>query len=156
MEGWQRAALRQAEAVWAEALLRRVAANPGPMRKLGVEPDLRLVSILSAERAETLAADAMKSWPSEAVLSILDQCGDGWSAALSRAVLDWLRGSDLKADYTRRHWLIQSAAVRIHPSLAADAEQGWPQDLPPAAQQAVHEFVMTLRFRNDFHKELAP
>jgi hypothetical protein len=156
IEGWQRAAMQQLEAGWAGALLRRIAANPGPMRKLGVEPHLRLASVLPAEEAEALAIEAMNRWPTEAVPSVLDQCGVGWSPALSRAVLGWLRASKLHSEYTLRHWLVQSAASRLDPSLADEAAEGWPQDWPPAAQQAVHEFAMTLRFREDFHKELAP
>jgi hypothetical protein len=159
LDGLQRAAVRQGDADWAEALARAALASSRSKKPLEqLIPIQQLLSILPPHRAEGIVLDALadKADKTGAAIGLLEFLRFPWGEALSRAALAWVRGRKLENDYGVRYWLNQSAGLRIHPSLASEASGDWPDDLPPATRQAIDQFLLTLQFRNDMHKELKP
>jgi hypothetical protein len=154
--GWRTAAARQKSAAWAEALLRAVLTLK-PQKQVELLPPDQIPPLIAAippQRAEALAIERLAARHHRA-MEMLQACEFAWSQELSRAALVFARDANLQADYVLRHWLSAAAGLRMHPSLAAEAAKDWPQEMPPASCAAVDQFVMTLQFRHDMHKELA-
>jgi len=156
VRGWVTAAVRQKNVDWAEPLLHALLALKQNKQLELLPPDQLppLMGIISAERAEGIVSELLAARNSRA-MELLSACEFAWSPRLSRAALVHARQGNLQADYVLRHWLSESAALRMHSSLAAEAGKDWPQDPPPASQAAIDKFVTTLQFRRDMHKELA-
>ncbi len=157
LDGWVRAAVRQRSADWAQTLL-RVLADGKAQNELALscsEPVRSLIQILPPDRADAIVLGLLQSRGADA-LQILGWCEFAWSPALSRAALASVRQRNLRIEYALRHWLMETAALRMHPSVAGEAAVGWPEDLPPALREGVDAFIVLLQFRHDMHKELKP
>ena len=158
LDGWQRAAVRQRDADWAEALLRAALASKPKERLDQFLPVQHLIPVLPPHRAEGVILDLLgdKDDKTGGAMALFEYLQFPWSESFSRAALAWMRGRKLENDYGVRYWLNQSAGLRIHPSLVGEAASGWPDNLQPAARQAIDQFLVTLQFRSDMHKELKP
>jgi hypothetical protein len=156
LEGWSRAAVRQSSTDWSEALLRTMLNVPAKQADVVAGLEIRpLIGVLPQDRAETIALEMLVGKATgNRTVELLDACRFRWSEALSRRVLAWLRQGNLANDYGLRHWMTQQAAMWMHPAVAEEAAGGWPEDLPPAVRGAIDQFILTVQFRNEMHKEL--
>jgi hypothetical protein len=150
LDGWLRAAQRQRSPDWAEAIVRALLCAKEPAFPLA-SVLMPLLAVLPPDRAEATALRVLAELGPQA-LDLLACCPFPWGPELSSAALAGARRRDPD---TLRHWLSDVAAVRMHPSLAPAAAVDWPGDVAPAARRHLDQFIHTLQFRHDMHKELA-
>ena len=122
---WSAAAVRHADAAWAEALV------ASPAREAWTLPGLdgsagALLDLLPADHAETVAFAAVaKRGPAEAS-ALLGSIRRPWSAELTRAVLDRLGIVNHGGDWAMRT-LLGTLAPRMHPAAVLEAFAARPQ-----------------------------
>lgn len=162
LRGWCRAAIRQRNGRWAEALLCCSADSPDTFQG----EDLNgLASCLEASQAEVLAISWLKQKPDlskHPVLAVLCGSHSGWSLALSKAVLDALRrhfsNDTVVYDPELRKLVTKHFARFMDPALAEDAATGWKRD--SVAWYAGTEFMVdrlsaALLLRRDMREEFS-
>ncbi len=150
--GWAQAAERFADAEWAEALA-------GDQR---LPPELRdrLASVVPPERLQVVAAAVLQQEASveslRAAVRLLDRVPAPWDAALSRRMLEI-------AKKVMRHVVARYAvgedllvlAYRIHPELAGDAANGWPEITDsPTTRDRVERLIRVMEFRREMLREM--
>ncbi len=153
-EAWVRAAVRQQNAHWAEALLEAAL----DMKRLDqLEP---LLAALPPDRREAcltavLSADEPKTRDQHSALLL--QCRHQWSAKFSRAVLSWLRRitAQQSSNWQLRNQ-IGTFAVRMAPETLAEAGTGWPTDSPGWEfwAKGVEDFIAAAHFRRDMRQSI--
>ncbi|HEX5000389.1 MAG TPA: DUF5691 domain-containing protein [Terriglobia bacterium] len=123
-EAWKRAAIRQSNPEWAEAIL-------DAFSEAGPDPAFRpLLDLLSIERREARVTRWLveRSRPELCGVAVA-QSTHRWSEGFSRSVLEWLRRL---AEQPSMDWQLRSElknlAARIHPKLLPEASLGWPVD----------------------------
>jgi hypothetical protein len=146
LEGWARAAVRQRDAAWAAELFpAALAANRADL----LEP---LLAVLPAAEREARLAPLLAADAGDAG-RLLAGAGP-WSAAFSRAVLDWLRRQAARGqeDWDLRARLAGLAPL-LHPDTLAGAASGWPVDAAgwDFWSRAVDAFLAAVQFRADLH-----
>jgi hypothetical protein len=157
LEAWSRAAARQHDSEWAEALLRRWLDEPWPTpssRKatyfshgLGTlvssVPQLQLETWLSA----CLDAHRSALLGQERLLALLLHHQRPWGAPLTRALLNAVRALATREGSAGANWRMALSDLGYYasPNLSDRAGQNWPENSPWAKQ--IDRFVATLRFR---------
>jgi Family of unknown function (DUF5691) len=155
IDGWANAAIRHADAGWAEAVLQ---VRPQPDVTFG-----RLVETLPAARRESHVLRVLKSDSGplrgdHPAFLALRACDHAWSPDLARAVLERVRHQIAKGEVGYHvDWHLRSSlkeyARHIPPALAEEVASGWPEEARdwPAWSQAVDDFLVLLRFRRQMH-----
>lgn len=151
--GWERAAVRQRDVVWADALVPG-AEDPAPL----------LAVLLPATRERHQQAAAAAPRPLAAVLAQLEADAGPWSAEVSTRVLDRVIRIAAAIDPTgRRHpdevtlrGAIPRLGVRLHPDLAGTAAARLGMLLAPGGPWArsLTGLVETLATRRTLLEEL--
>jgi hypothetical protein len=153
-EAWTRAATRQQNAVWAEALLTK-ALEAGQMDKLS-----SLLQVMPAQRREAIIAQIFHAKGPNADQfrgELVALCTHSWSADFSRMVLAWLRELTTRdsSDWQLRSRLKEMASL-LAPETLAEASTGWKTDQPAWEfwGKGVDEFLATVQFRAACHQHL--
>jgi hypothetical protein len=132
---WSAAAVRHADAAWAEALLASPAqpsALPGVDASAGAQLDL-----LPAERAEAVALASLGHRGVAPALALLGGIRRPWSAELTRAVLGRIGTLSTGGDWALRTQLA-SLAPRMHPAAALKEIAARPQEFTGAWADLIH------------------
>jgi hypothetical protein len=133
---WRAAAVRHADAAWAEALvaspLRRPWTLPGVDSSAGA-----LLDILPADRAEAVALAAVADRDAAEASALLSSIRRQWSPELTRAVLDRIGILSFGGDHALRP-LLASLAPRMHPAAVLDAVAVRPQAFTGAWADLLH------------------
>jgi len=145
--GWTRAAIAQADLVWARALL---AQDSGPDPALVAD----LLGVLPPqERGDLVAGLLDRAAPDAPVGPLLDSCPGPWSGRLAAAALDWLARRKHRPHAVRQ--VLRLAGLRLPPAAAsavvavADLE---PED--SAWRHALLDVADTLTYRSEMLEEL--
>jgi len=150
-EAWARAATRQRNAAWAEALFGAALGGKRFDTLAGL-----LAALSPAQREARLADLLMETDKQSRALhgTLLSQCRHDWSPAFSRAVLDFMRRETAQET---GDWQLRNQFAALAPRLAsevlAEAATGW----PVAARswefwsKGVDEFLAVTQFRADLH-----
>jgi hypothetical protein len=133
---WSAAAVRHADAAWAQALL------AGPPREPWTVPGVDnsaggLLDLLPADRAEAVALAAVAGRDVAAAVGLLGSVRRPWSAELTRAVLGRIAPLNPGGDWAMRQ-LLASLAPRMHPAAALDAVAAHPQAFTGAWVALLH------------------
>jgi hypothetical protein len=151
-EAWTRAAVRQKNPVWADALLvialpaKRVEKFEGLLAALPEKQrELRLSALLETDDAKTRESQG----------ALLAQCRHEWSPEFSRTILVWLRKmtAQQSADWQLRNQF-KDFAARLAAITLAEAATGWPVSATPGWDfwsKGVEEFLALAQFRADLH-----
>jgi hypothetical protein len=151
-EAWTRAAIRQRNAEWAEALLaiavpaKRTDKFEGLLAALPEKQrELRLAALLKSDDAKTR----------ESLGTLVAQCRHDWSPEFSRIILSWLRRTTAgeSADWQLRNQF-GSFAARLAVTTLPEAATGWPVAETPVWEfwsKGVDEFLALAQFRADLH-----
>jgi hypothetical protein len=150
-EAWTRAAIRQKNETWAQALL-DLAIDTKRLDKLD-----GLLAAMSPARREghltrLLLNDDDKFRDLQGTL--IAQCRHEWSATFSRAVLAFMQGvaaQELGNWQLRNHF--KTFAPRLDPGVLAETVSGWPTDSKgwDFWSKGVEEFLAATQFRSDLH-----
>lgn len=155
-EAWTRAAIRQRNGAWAEALFAAaleakrfdkfeglLAAMSPPQR------EARLAALLSGNDKDTRTFRG----------TLLAQSRHGWSADFSRAILNWMRKETAQesTDWQLRHQF-KDFALRLAPAVLLEAASGWKTDSKgwDFWSKGVDEFLAIAQFRSGVHHALNP
>jgi len=151
LEGWARAAVRQGDAAWAAELFSAALAAP---RADLLEP---LLAALPGPEREARLTPLLAAGTDDA-RRLLGATGPGsrwsWSAAFSRAVLDWLRRETARQqDEWSLRSRLQGFAPLLHPDTLAEAAAGWPVDAASWEfwSRGVDAFLAVVQCRADLH-----
>lgn len=153
-EGWTRAAVRQRDAAWADALFSHalaaerfdkledlLTALPEPRR------EAQIASVLLDGSAKTKALHGV----------LLTQCRHEWSPEFSRSFMSWLRAlvSERSGDWQSRNQLSQFA-TRLAPQVLSTALSGWKTgtDTWDFWAKGMDQFLSVVQFRADMHAGL--
>lgn len=151
IEAWTRAATRQHDAEWADALFpvalegrrfealdRLLSALPPPQR------EARLCALFAADTPGTR----------ELCGESVTRCRHAWSPGFSRAVLGWLRRvtAQPSSDWAVRGRLKDLAGC-LAPETLPEAGHGWPTGSPGWEfwAKGMDEFLTAAQFRNEMH-----
>lgn len=151
-EAWTRAAIRQKDAVWAEALLgiavpaKRTDKFAGLLAALPEKQrELRLAVLLETDDAKAR----------ESLGNLISSCQHKWSPEFSRTILIWLRQTTARqsADWQFRTQF-SHFATRLAVATLNEAPTGWPMAETPEWEfwsKGVDEFLALAQFRADLH-----
>jgi hypothetical protein len=150
-EAWLRAAIRQENQDWAEAVFpialtaKRVEKFDGLLAALSVERrEVRLAALLESDDATTRDLQG----------NLVAQCRHAWSPELSRTVLSWLRKLTAQPsnDWPLRSQL-KDFATRLAVPVFNEAQAGWPTDSASWEfwSKGVDEFLALAQFRSNLH-----
>lgn len=151
LEAWLRAAIRQENQDWAEALFpialtaKRVEKFDGLLAALSLKQrEVRLAALLESDDANTRDLHG----------SLVAQCRDAWSPELSRTVLSWMRKLTAQPsnDWPLRSQL-KDFASRLAVPVLNEAQDGWPMDSASWEfwSKGVDEFLALAQFRSNLH-----
>jgi hypothetical protein len=160
LAGWSKAAARQGNLAWAEALLRDVLNHPDDL------PATALWDALPPVEQEAFVLACLRANPNEitgpAQRWLLSTHSRPWGLPLSRVVLDqvvkFMRGMQGFAATPQDATWLKGLALRLHPGLLADGRQRLEKvaEHEPQWANAVGEALETWLFREDMLKELIP
>lgn len=160
---WCRAAVRQRDPAWSQALLGSASAPPatGP-----VTPSLaeraKLLSILDEEERAAWVAEFIRAHGLSEAFQLLGVCVVPWAGELGRAVVESLDQAREAGGYPWSFSGVMGLAERcLDPAEAGllDAAAAAPAEPGGAAaywSEAFQRLVSTLRLRATMHAELAP
>jgi len=151
LTAWTRAALRQNNPGWAEALFsvtletRQFGMLQGLIGALSPEQrEARLAALLEADDPNTRELHA----------TLIAQCRHDWSLEFSRRFLSWLRKATAQqsTDWQLRNQ-IKDFALRLAPATLPEAAHPWPSDSAGWQfwSKGVDEFLAVAQFRSDLH-----
>ncbi|HRI16815.1 MAG TPA: DUF5691 domain-containing protein, partial [Verrucomicrobiota bacterium] len=151
-EGWTRAAIRQRDSAWADALFEPALGGDRPT------VPAELMAVLSPARREArlmalLTADAKKT--RELHGALLAQCRHDWSPEFARIVLAYLRKESAREFYD---WQVRNQLkewARYLPSTVfAEAASGWNPEAKAWEfwSKGVDELLAAIQFRADLQR----
>jgi hypothetical protein len=153
-EAWTRAAVRQQNTAWAEALFE------GALEDKRFDKFEGLLGVMPpARREERLAALLSQDDPKIRDLhgTLFSQCRHDWSPAFSRIVLGYLRQETRRetGDWQLRNQ-IKALAPRLAPGVLAESATGWPTESINWGfwSKGVDEFLAITQFRSDLRNTL--
>ena len=151
LAGWVRAALRQADADWAETLLTVTWAD-GQWEACG-----GLLAVLPPARQQAVLLGWLASpgpAAGEPIARLLARSDPAWSPAFSTRVVAFLR-TEARADLTAWGYATSFTdfARRLHPAALPGAVAGWPTEAPgwPAWERRLADFFALIEFRTLLH-----
>ncbi|MFZ3499849.1 DUF5691 domain-containing protein [Streptomyces sp. 5.8] len=160
---WCRAAVRQGDPAWSQALLGSASAPPaaGPATASLAER-AKLLSILGAEERAAWVAEFIRAHGLSEAFQLLGVCVVPWAGALGRAVIEALDSAREAGGYPWSFSGVMGLAERcLDPAEAGrlDAVAAEPVEEGGAAaywSEAFQRLVATLRLRAALHAELTP
>jgi hypothetical protein len=154
-EAWTRAAIRQQNATWAEALFGAALDGKRADKFEGL-----LAAMSPPQREARLAALLLENDKKARDLqpALIAQCRHDWSPGFSRAVLAFMRkeSAQTSGDWALRNQF-KDFAPRIARDVLTEAAVGWPTDSQGWAfwSKGVGEFLAVAQFRADVHNALS-
>jgi Family of unknown function (DUF5691) len=166
LDGFAGAAARHGDRPWIVTLIEnwlgqlafadalgRVDLINNIMHALG--PELATPMLLQLLKSKTMALHET------AVLHLLRGARFDWSAELSGAVLNAMQQVFAKWGGGHEYTILTAAeecfALTMSPSVGDEADKGWPTDAanwPPLNTRHMNNFLSTLQFRRQLHKEI--
>jgi hypothetical protein len=159
---WARAATRERDEDWAEALLRNLTKEgygiPGIRRELlqALSPDRRDALLLEYLRGETAPFGPKGSPAFELLYLVWTPIGEELAREVLRRIREEVAGRSEKPKFNQFLWTyVSGLGLRVPPSLADEIEGIAATDELVVLGQYFDQFVNTLRFRCEMHQEFA-
>jgi hypothetical protein len=159
---WARAATRERNEDWAEALLRNLTKEeygiPGITRELleALSPDRRDALLLEYLRAETAPFGPRGSPAFRLLYLVWTPIGEELAREVLRRIREEVVGRGEKPNFNQFLWsYVSGLGLRVPPSLADEVEDVAATDELVVLGQFFNQFVNTLRFRREMHEEFA-
>ena len=155
-EAWSRAAIRQQNPAWADALFDAALDGKRYDKFEGL-----LAAMLPAQRERRLSALLSNNDDKTRALqgTLIAQCRHDWSRDFSRAVLSFMRRASAQesGDWSLRNQL-KAFAPRLSPDVLTEAATGWPTDSKGWEfwSKGVDEFLAMAQFRADLRSAFTP
>jgi hypothetical protein len=159
---WARAATRERNGDWAEALLRNLTKEaygiPGVRRDLmeALSPDRRDALLLEYLRAETGPFGPKGSPVFELLYLIWTPISEELAREVLRRIREEVAGRSEKPNFNQFLWTyVSGLGTRVPPGLADEVEGVAATGDLAVLGRYFDEFVNTLRFRREMHQEFA-